>query len=56
LAGSGAYPELHRMAAKFPTGAVAALDFSVDSWGDIEPRTALLALFVTPSELEAGTG
>jgi phosphohistidine phosphatase len=56
LTGSGAYPELRRMAAKFPTGAVAALDFSVESWEDIEPRTALLALFVIPSELEAGTG
>ncbi len=53
LAGSGAYSELRRMAAKFPTGAVAALDFSVESWDDIERKTALLALFVTPSELDA---
>lgn len=55
LAGYGAYPELRRMAAKYPTGAVAALDFPVESWGDVEPRTALLALFLTPSELAAGT-
>lgn len=55
-AGYGAYPELRRMAAKYPTGAVAALDFPVESWDDIEPGTALLALFLTPSELEAGTG
>ncbi len=54
LAGSGAFPDLRRMAAKFPTGAVAALDFSVNSWDDIERKRALLALFVTPSELEAG--
>ncbi|HKN29172.1 MAG TPA: histidine phosphatase family protein [Roseiarcus sp.] len=56
LAGFGADPELRRMAAKYPTSAVAALDFSVEAWDDIERKTALLALFVTPSELEAGTG
>jgi phosphohistidine phosphatase len=56
LAGFGAYPELRRMAAKYPTCAVAALDFSVEAWDDIEWKSALLALFVTPSELEAGTG
>ncbi len=55
LAGVGAYSELRRMAAKFPTCAVAALDFSVPVWDDIERKTALLALFLTPSELEAGT-
>jgi phosphohistidine phosphatase len=54
LAGSGAEPELRRLAAKYPTGAVAALDFSVDSWGDVERRSAMLALYLTPSELEAG--
>ncbi len=55
LAGSGAYSELRRMAAKFPTCAVAALDFSEQAWDDIERKTALLALFLTPSEIEAGT-
>ena len=55
LAGSGAHSELRRMAAKFPTGAVAALDFSVPTWDDIERKAALLALFLTPSEIEAGT-
>lgn len=53
LAGSGAYAELRRMAAKFPTSAVAALDFPVEAWDDIERKTALLALYLTPSELEA---
>jgi phosphohistidine phosphatase len=56
LAGFGAYPELRRMAAKYPTSAVAVLDFSVEVWDDIERKSALLVLFVTPSELEAGTG
>ncbi len=52
-AGSGAHSELRRMAAKFPTSAVAALDFSVNSWDDIEREAALLVLFLTPAELEA---
>jgi phosphohistidine phosphatase len=55
LAGSGAFPDLRRMTVKYPTGAVAVLDFPVEAWEDVEPKTALLALFVTPSELEAGT-
>ena len=55
LAGSGAYSELRRMAAKYPTGAVAALKFPVAAWDDIERKAALLALFLTPSEIEAGT-
>jgi phosphohistidine phosphatase len=52
-AGSGAHSELRRMGAKFPTCAVAALDFSVESWDDIEHQAALLVLFLTPAELEA---
>jgi phosphohistidine phosphatase len=55
LAGSGAQSELRRMEAKFPTCAVAALDFSVRQWLNIERKSAKLALFVTPSELEADT-
>lgn len=55
LTGSGADRELRRIATKYPTSAVAALDFPVEAWDDIERRSALLALFVTPSELEADT-
>ena len=55
LAGSGAHSELRRMAAKFPTCAVAALDFRIPSWDDIERESGLLTLFLTPAELEAGT-
>jgi len=55
LAGYGAHSELRRMAAKFPTCAVAALDFRVRHWDDVERESGLLALFVTPAELEAGT-
>ena len=55
LAGSGAHLELRRMAAKFPTCGVAALDFRVRHWIDVERESGLLALFLTPAELEAGT-
>jgi phosphohistidine phosphatase len=53
LSGSGARPELHRLAAKYPTGAVAVLDFSVSRWEEIECSSGMLALYLTPSDLEA---
>jgi phosphohistidine phosphatase len=43
------------MAAKFPTCGVATLDFRVRRWDDVERGSGLLALFLTPAELEAGT-
>ena len=55
LAGSGAHSDLRRMAAKFPTCGVATLDFRVRRWDDVERGSGLLALFLTPAELEAGT-
>jgi phosphohistidine phosphatase len=54
LTGSGAQAELARLAAKYPTGAVAALDFSVRRWEDVERNSGMLALYLTPTELEAG--
>jgi phosphohistidine phosphatase len=54
LAGSGAHPERRHLAAKYPTGAVAVLDFSVPHWEDVERSSAMLALYLTPAELEAG--
>jgi phosphohistidine phosphatase len=54
LTGSGAEPEVHRLAAKYPTGAVAVLDFSVQRWQEVERNSAMLALYLTPAELEAG--
>ena len=53
LTGSGAEPEMRRLAAKYPTGAIAALDFSVHRWQDVERKSAMLALYLTPAELEA---
>ena len=54
LMGSGAEPEMRRLTAKYPTGAVAVLDFSVRRWEDVERNSATLALYLTPAELEAG--
>jgi phosphohistidine phosphatase len=53
LTGSGAEPEIRRLAAKYPTGAVAVLDFSVHRWEEVERNSAMLALYLTPAELEA---
>jgi phosphohistidine phosphatase len=54
LIGSGAEPEVRRLAAKYPTGAVAVLDFSIKRWEEVERNSAMLALYLTPAELEAG--
>jgi phosphohistidine phosphatase len=53
LTGSGAQAELSRLA-KYPTGAVAVLDFSIHRWEDVERASGMLALYLTPGELEAG--
>ncbi len=53
LTGSGAEPERRRLVAKYPTGAVAVLDFSFRRWEEVERNSAILALYLTPSELEA---
>jgi phosphohistidine phosphatase len=53
LAADGPHNELRRMAAKYPTGAVAALDFRVRHWNEVERNSATLTLFLTPAELEA---
>ena len=54
LTGSGAEPEVSRLAAKYPTGAVAILDFAIQRWEEVERKSGMLALYLTPAELEAG--
>jgi phosphohistidine phosphatase len=53
LTGSGAEPERHHLAAKYPTGAVAVLDFSIQHWEQVARNSGMLALYLTPTELEA---
>ena len=57
LAGSGADPELRRMAAKYPTGAVAVHRLSdVDRWDEVEPQDRRCSTCSSPRrELEAET-
>jgi phosphohistidine phosphatase len=55
LAGSGSSPDLRRMTAKYPTGAVSVLDFPTESWRHVQRKAAALVLFVTPAELDVDT-
>ncbi len=55
LAGAGAHAELRRLALKFPTCALAAVDFRVQAWGEVERGVGLLSLYLTPGEVEAQT-
>jgi phosphohistidine phosphatase len=52
LTGSGVEPEVSRLSAKYPTGAVAVLDFSIKRWDEVERNSATLALYLTPADLE----
>ncbi len=51
LAGSGEADELALMRAKFPTAALAVLDFEIDHWSEVRKGGARLTRFVTPGIL-----
>jgi phosphohistidine phosphatase len=51
LAGAGAPEELQRLRQKFPTAALAVLDFSCDAWAEAGFGAARLSRFVTPADL-----
>jgi len=51
FAGSGDRQALADLAARYPTAALAVIDFDVASWRDIAPRAGVLAAFVTPRAL-----
>lgn len=53
LIGAGNRPLIAEIAAKFPTAALAAIDFDADSWNEIAPRKGRLAAFLTPRSLAA---
>jgi phosphohistidine phosphatase len=46
--GSGVQADRERMAAKFPTSALAVLHLQVASWGALAPGTARLLMFAVP--------
>jgi phosphohistidine phosphatase len=51
LAGRGDEELRERLDEKFPTGALAALRFAVETWAEVEPRAGELVEYVVPREL-----
>ena len=51
LAGGGAAGDLKSLRAKFPTAALAVLEFPGDRWSDIGPRAGRLTRFLIPKKL-----
>lgn len=51
LVGEGAASERLRLAAKFPTAALAVIAFDRPDWSDLGPRTGRLEKFITPQDL-----
>ena len=49
LAGSGA--DLEAMRTKYPTGALATIEFEEEIWSEVTPNSGKLASFVKPREL-----
>jgi phosphohistidine phosphatase len=41
-----------RLHEKFPTGALAVIDFALDEWTKLHPRSGRLDRFVAPRQLE----
>jgi phosphohistidine phosphatase len=51
LAARGPSDEFRRLRQKFPTGALAVLEFEGPRWSDLAPGTCRLARFVRPKDL-----
>lgn len=51
LAGSGERKPLERLAAGFPTAALAVCEFDLDSWRDLGPGSGRLLAYATPKDL-----
>lgn len=55
LIASGDVDARQRLIEKFPTAALAVIDFATDDWAKVHPRGGRLDRFVVPRALEAGT-
>jgi phosphohistidine phosphatase len=55
LIASGDTDARARLTEKFPTGALAVIDFAVDDWRKLHPRSGRLDRLVVPRTLEATT-
>jgi phosphohistidine phosphatase len=51
LAGQGPVDAMSEMRRKYPTGALAVIDFSVESWAEVRYSTGTLREFVRPRDL-----
>ena len=51
LCGAGPKKPLERMRSKFPTAALAVIDFDVDRWEQVAPGAGRLRAFVRPKDL-----
>ena len=52
LAGSGKEEALEALSQKYPTGALAILDFHVGTWAELEPGKGFLRDFIRPKTLK----
>ena len=55
LIASGEVEARQRLLEKFPTAALAVIDFPLDDWGQLHPRAGRLDRFVVPRTLETAT-
>jgi phosphohistidine phosphatase len=55
LMASGDVDARQKLIEKFPTAALAVIDFAIDDWAKVHPRAGRLDRFVVPRALEAAT-
>jgi phosphohistidine phosphatase len=55
LMASGDVETRQRLIEKFPTAALAVIDFALDDWGKIHPKSGRLDRFVIPKALDSET-
>jgi phosphohistidine phosphatase len=53
LIGRGHRDARKRLGAKFPTAALAVIDFTIDDWTELQPHEGTLVHFITPRSLGA---
>ena len=51
LSGTGERAAMNRMAAKFPTSALAMIEFDADHWSEVDEGKGRLVAFATPASL-----
>lgn len=53
LIGGGDEKTIARLVGKYPTAALAVLDFDLVNWGDIAPKSGYLHAFIKPGDIES---